>query len=38
MNLEAPFDCLIIDEETQLKDFEYTMVLQITGVQRMHFL
>ena len=31
MNLAAPFDCLIIDEESQPKEDESTITLEITG-------
>ena len=32
MNLAAPLDYLIIDEESQLKEDESTITLEITGV------
>ena len=32
MNFPTSFDYLIIDEATQLKEVEFTIALQITGV------
>ena len=38
MNLEASFDYLIIDEATQLKEDEFTIALQTTGVTHAFFI
>ena len=38
MNLEAPFDCLIIDEASRLKEAESTIALQIIGVTHAFFI
>ena len=38
MNLATPFECLIIDEASQLKEAESTITLQIIGVTHAFFI